>query len=97
VTIVESTVTIDDVTVTIVDGYVTIVDGRPAAAAVTHSATGTYGGLRLSTDAVPPHDLEQAGVICEAQLLGRARDMPVVALQRSEHDPPLGLRLLFLK
>ena len=42
---------------------------------------------------VAAHDLEQAGVIGEAERLGGPRDVPVVLLERLEDDLPLGLRL----
>src|SRR5438128_1384389 len=38
------------------------------------------------TDVMPPHDLEQTGVIGEAQRLRGARDVPVVPLQGGDDD-----------
>src|SRR5438034_4298271 len=45
----------------------------------------------LTTDCVPAHDLQQARVIGEAELLGRLRDVPLVALQSGHDDASLGL------
>ena len=42
---------------------------------------------------MPPHDLEQARVIGEAELLRGARDVPLVALEGADDDPALRLGL----
>ena len=49
--------------------------------------------LLVGLDAEPAHDLEQAGVVGQAQLLGGAGDVPVVPLQRRDHDLALGFGL----
>ena len=38
-----------------------------------------------------PHDLEQAGVVGQAERFGRPRDVPVVLFQRLDDDAPFGL------
>ena len=59
------------------------------------------GARRDSTRAlaqpVAAHDLEQAGMIRKAKRLRRARHVPVVLLERAQHDLPLCLRLQSLE
>ncbi len=56
------------------------------------------GHVRLEVVSLPlevesPHDLEQACVIGQAQLVGSPGDVPVVPLQGGNHDLALGLGL----
>src|SRR5438876_7397024 len=53
--------------------------------------------LRGSPDVMPAHDLEQAGVIGQAQLLRRPGDVPAVPFQCRDEDAPLGFRLELLE
>src|SRR6267378_1514334 len=43
-------------------------------------------------DVMPTHDLQEAGVIGEAERLRRPGDVPVVVLERRDDDLALGLR-----
>src|SRR4051794_10224790 len=40
----------------------------------------------------PTHDLEQAGMIRQSELISRPGDVPSVSLQSSKHDLPLSLQ-----
>src|SRR5688572_9889595 len=67
------------------------------------SCTGGHASRRLfvsgwthglaSTHTVPPHDLEQARMVRQPELLGRLRDVPLVSLECLDHDLSLRLRL----
>ena len=59
-----------------------IVSGR------SHTAT---AGPLLLLDAMPPHDAQQARMVSKPQLLRRVRDVPLVPLERRDHDLTLGL------
>ena len=74
-----------------------------------HFSLRAHPGLRIAltaafasasprpSDPVPAHDLEQAGVIGEAERLGGTRDVPVVPLEGGHDDLPLRLRLELLE
>src|SRR3989454_2136808 len=49
------------------------------------------GHALFAADSMPPHDLQQAGVIGQAEPLCGLRDAPIVALQRRHDDTALGL------
>ena len=51
----------------------------------------------VPTDAMSPHDLKQAGVVGEAEGLGRTGHVPLMPLQGRHDDPPLRLRLQLLE
>src|ERR1051325_356542 len=63
----------------------------------TQTWSSSPSGLRCCAsppaDPVPPHDLQQAGVVGETELLGRLGDVPVIALERGHDDLPLRFRL----
>ena len=72
--------------------------GPGALGRATAGRVGPSGGPLLGPpDAVPPHDLEQARVVRESQRLGRPGHVPLVPLERRDHDPPLCLRLELLE
>src|SRR5574341_1983333 len=52
---------------------------------------------RVPLDTQTPHDLEQARVIGQPELLRRLGHVPFVALQRLNHDLPLRFLFLLLK
>src|SRR5437870_11832757 len=51
----------------------------------------------VPADVMPPHDLQKAGMIREAECLRRPGDVPVVMLQRRDDDLPFGLGLEIMK
>ncbi len=48
---------------------------------------------RVPAQPEPAHDLQQAGMVRQAERLRRARDLPVILVERGEHDLTFGLRL----
>src|SRR6476469_5088685 len=50
-----------------------------------------------AAQAMPPHDLEQTGMVGQPELLRRFRDVPLVALERGDDDLPLRFRFALEK
>ena len=65
--------------------------GRRALAR--RSAAGSRSQVTCLAQSVAAHDFQQAGVIRKAERFGRPGDVPIVFLERAEHDLPFGLRL----
>src|SRR5207253_693610 len=59
--------------------------------------TPSLGALSVPLNAQTAHDLQQARVIRQAQFLRRLGHVPLIALQRLNHDLSLGLLLLFFE
>src|SRR5690606_31742566 len=71
-------------------------DSGSAGAAAGHASRRRASARGFPLDPEPAHDLEQTRVVGEPERFRRARDVPVVRVQRLEHDRALGLRLAFL-